>query len=117
MSLHWKLRDVLKQHHITVYRLADVSGVPRNTLYNLVNREPARLDLGTLGAVLGALDELTGERLELTDLLARGDAEAYEFPDGVPDDVRERIRRFEAGETKLIPWEEVKAEEDKRRGL
>ncbi len=116
MSLDWKLKSVLEQHNITVYRLADVSGVPRNTLYKLVNKEPARVDLGTLDAVLNALDELTGERVNVTDLLER-DANEYEFPDGVPEDILERIRRFEAGETKLIPWSEVKAKEDKRRGL
>lgn len=116
MSLDWKLKSVLEQHNITVYRLADVSGVPRNTLYKLVNKEPARVDLGTLDAVLNALDELTGERVNVADLLERA-ANEYEFPDGVPEDILERIRRFEAGETKLIPWSEVKAKEDKRRGL
>lgn len=116
MSLDWKLRDVLERHNITVYRLADVSGVPRNTLYNLVNKEPARVDLGTLDAVLSALDELTGERVRINDLLEREESE-YEFPEGVPAEIRERIERFEASETKLIPWREVKAKEDKRRGL
>lgn len=117
MSLDWKLKTVLEQHNITVYRLADVSGVPRNTLYNLVNKEPARVDLGTLNAVLGALDELTGERVSVTDLLER-DNDVYEFADGeVPNDIRERIRRFEAGETTLRPWSEVDAEQRAKRGL
>lgn len=116
MSLDWKLRNVLEQHNISVYRLADVSGVPRNTLYNLVNKEPARVDLGTLDAVLTALDSLTGKRVTVSDLLER-EASEYEFPDGVPDDILERINHFERGETKLIPWSEVKAKEDKRRGL
>ncbi len=115
MSLDWKLKGVLAQHNITVYRLADVSGVPRNTLYNLVNKEPARVDLGTLDAVLSALDKLTGERVSVNDLLERDDSE-YEFPDGVPDDIRERIRRFEAGETTLRPWREVDAEQRAKRG-
>jgi transcriptional regulator with XRE-family HTH domain len=108
MSLDWKLKSVLEQHNITVYRLADVSGVPRNTLYNLVNKEPARVDLGTLNAVLDALDELTGTRVNVADLLERDD-EAFEFPGEVPADIRERIERFERGETKLIPAGDIAA--------
>ena len=117
MSVKWKLREVLKQHNITVYKLSSVSGVPKNTLYNLVNKEPSRLDLGTLSAVLGALDSLTGTHVKINDVLKR-DSE-YEFGDDepIPDDIMERIKEFEAGNVKLIPWSEVKAEEDKRRGL
>lgn len=116
MSLDWKLKDLLEQNNITVYKLADVSGVPRNTLYNLVNKEPSRVDLGTLDAVLEALDKLTGKRVKVSDLLERDETE-YEFLDGVPSDIRERIRRFEAGEAELIPWQEAKARQRAKRGL
>lgn len=117
MSLDWKLRDVLEQHNITVYKLADVSGVPRNTLYNLVNKEPARVDLGTLEAVLTALDSLTGTRVNVSDLLERDTGE-YEFGDSepIPADILERIERFERGETELIPWSQVDAEQRAKRG-
>ena len=117
MSIEWKLREVLKQHNITVYKLSSVSGVPKNTLYNLVNKEPSRIDLGTLSAVLGALDSLTGTHVKINDVLER--ESEYEFGDDepIPDDIMERIKEFEAGNVKLIPWSEVKAEEDKRRGL
>ena len=37
------------------------------------------------------------------------EVEEYEFPDGVPDDIRERIERFERGETKLIPAGDITA--------
>ncbi len=74
MSFAWKLPELLKQHNITVYRLSRVSGIPKNTLYNLVNKEPKRIDLHTLSAVLGALDVLTGTRAKVSDLLER-DAE------------------------------------------
>lgn len=118
MSFAWKLPQVLKQHNITVYKLSSVSGIPKNTLYNLVNKEPARIDLGTLSAVLGALDSLTGTKVKITDVLERDESE-YEFGDDepVPADIMERIREFEAGNVKFTPWREVKAEEDKRRGL
>ena len=114
MRIEWKLREVLKQHNITVYKLSSVSGIPKNTLYNLVNKEPSRIDLGTLSAVLGALDALTGRRVKINDVLER-DSE-YEFGDDepVPDNIMERIK-FEAGNVKLIPWKQVKAEQDAKR--
>ena len=117
MSIEWKLREVLKQHNITVYKLSSVSGVPKNTLYNLVNKEPSRIDLGTLSAVLSALDSLTGMRVKINDVLER-DSE-YEFGDDepIPDDIIERIERFERGEAELIPWRQVDAEQRAKRGL
>ena len=74
MQIEWKLPEVLKQHNITVYKLASVSGIPKNTLYNLVNKNPKRIDLNTLVAVLGALELLTGERASVSELLERDDA-------------------------------------------
>ena len=71
MAVRLKLREVLEHSGVTVYRLGEVSGVPRNTLYNLVNRDRERLDLGVLDKVMTALEQLTGERVELTDLLER----------------------------------------------
>ncbi len=71
MGLEWKLRDVLAQNKITVYKLAEVSGVPRNTLYKLANNKPSRIDLGTFEAILTGLDSLVGKRMSIDDLLER----------------------------------------------
>ncbi len=69
MPVHWRLREYLSEKGITVYRLSEESGVPKNTLYNLTNKKPARIDLTTLNAVLPALERLTGSPVELTELL------------------------------------------------
>lgn len=112
----WKLRDYLDQHEVSAYALTKAADLAPNTVYALARGDQGRVDLEVLDKVIGALEELTGQRVTFNDLLER-EASEYEFPDGVPDDIRERIERFEAGEAKLIPWSEVKAKEDKRRGL
>ncbi len=69
-----------------------------------------------LDKVIGGLEALTGQAVTFDDLLAR-EAEETEFPDGVPDDILERIKRFEAGKTTLRPWSEVDAEQRAKRVL
>lgn len=116
--MKWTLKDYLTQHDLTPYQLAKATGLSVNTIYPLARGEAQRVSLETLQTVLDALDELTGERVSVNDLLERED-QTYEFGEGdsVPADILERIERFERGESKLIPWEQVKAEENKRRGL
>lgn len=72
MQTEWKLHAILEQHNITVCK---PSSIPKSTRYNLVNKRPARIDLGTLSAVLGALDSLTGSKVKVNDVLERGDLE------------------------------------------
>ncbi len=71
MAIRLKLKEALADSGVTVYRLGEVSGVPRNTLYNLVNQERERLDLAVLDKVMTALEQLTGERVNVGDLLER----------------------------------------------
>ncbi len=123
MAIRLKLKEALADGGVTVYRLGEVSGVPRNTLYNLVNQKRERLDLAVLDKVIGALEQLTGRRVALTDLLERdsqdGGAAAkdseYEFPNGVPDDIRERIEQFERGDKKGKTLEEIAAKHGVKR--
>lgn len=116
--MKWTLKDYLTQHDLTPYQLAKATGLSVNTIYPLARGEAQRVSLETLQTVLDALDELTGERVSVGDLLERED-QTYEFSEGepVPTDILERIERFERGESKLIPWEQVKMEENKKRGL
>jgi Helix-turn-helix. len=115
--MKWLLKDYLNEHQLTAYQLAKETGLSLNTIYPLARGETQRISLETLQTVIDGLDKLTGRRVEVTDILERADESEYEFPDGVPDDIMERIRRFEAGETELIPWEQVKAEQNAKRGL
>lgn len=106
--MRWTLKDYLNRHDLTAYQLAKATGLSVNTVYPLARGEAKGIQLETLQTVLSALDELTGERVELGDVLER-DAETYEFPDEVPADIRERIGRFERGEVKLIPAGDIAA--------
>lgn len=65
------LGDFLKTHGLTVYRLAaHAKGkIARRTLYLLANGENGRLDLATLAKLIQALRELTGQPVDVQDLL------------------------------------------------
>ncbi len=69
MPMKWKLPEFLNKHNITVYKLAKETTIARNTLYNLTNKTPIRIDLETLNALIPALERMTGQRVELNDLL------------------------------------------------
>lgn len=114
----WKLRDYLDQHEVSAYALTKAADLAPNTVYALARGDQGRVDLAVLDKVIGALEQLTGQRVTFDDLLER-ETEEYEFGDDepIPDDIRERIERFERGDVKLIPWSEVKAEQRAKRGL
>lgn len=106
--MKWVLKDYLNRHEVTPYQLAKATGLSVNTVYPLARGEAQRISLDTLQTVLDALDKLTGERVELSDVLERA-ADEYEFSGEVPGDIRERIERFERGEVKLIPAADIVA--------
>lgn len=138
--LKWKLNDLLKRERVTVYALNQHlteagRSVSRTTLYRLASEQPERIDLEVAGRVLWGLEQLTGKHYTVTDLLeydaAENDAAPRLTAAGVPytgdaetdavlndyPDILERIRKLEAGEVKLIPWEQVKAEQRAKREL
>ena len=104
----WKLRNYLDQHNVSAYALLKVTDLAPSTVYALARGDQTRVDLGVLDKVIGGLEALTGRAVTFDDLLTR-EAEEAEFPDGVPDDIHERIKRFERGEVKLIPAEDIAA--------
>lgn len=65
------LRHYLDTHGLSAYRLAEAAGarVSRGTVYALARGDVTRVDLGTLGAVITTLEELTGEQVTPGDLL------------------------------------------------
>lgn len=74
------LQRYLKAHGLSAYRLAQAAHgrVSRGTVYALARGAVARVDLATLGAVMTALEELTGQPVTPGDLLeavTRPDAE------------------------------------------
>lgn len=69
--MKWTLKEYLTRHDLTAYQLAKATGLSVNTIYPLARGEAKGIQLETLQTVLGALDELTGARVELTDVLER----------------------------------------------
>jgi hypothetical protein len=68
----WKLAGFLKEKKLSAYALAKASSVKQpNTVYRMARPgyEPTRVDLPTITAVLDGLRKLTGEDVQITDVL------------------------------------------------
>ena len=71
-AIRWKLAEYLSTRSLTPYSLAKASGVQRmNTIYRIsrAGDEPTRIDLPTLAAIISGLRKLTGEDVQITDVL------------------------------------------------
>ncbi|MDQ3397545.1 MAG: helix-turn-helix transcriptional regulator [Deinococcota bacterium] len=72
-KVRWKLKQYLEKHNLTAYRLAQTLGTRGRmpTIYRLAREgeEPSRVDLPTLANVIDGLRELTGEDVQVSDLL------------------------------------------------
>ena len=73
MTLRLNLGGYLQRHNITAYRLVgEVQGrVAPNTVYTMARRPAQRIDLATVDELLSALERLTGEKVEIADVLDR----------------------------------------------
>jgi Cro/C1-type HTH DNA-binding domain len=69
MTLRLNLGKYLEQHNISAYRVVQVSKLSPNTVYALARKPSKRIDLDTLSAVLAGLGSITGENVELSDLI------------------------------------------------
>ena len=113
----WKLREYLDAHKVSAYALTKAADLAPNTVYALARGDQGRVDLTVLDKVISGLEQLTGQTVTFNDLLERDiqdggaavDDSEYEFPDGVPDDIRERIERFEQSDKKGKPLREIAA--------
>lgn len=70
-GMSWQLRTVLERYGLTPYRLAQqLNGyMNEGSVYALARGETQRVSLSTLGHLLRAIEELTGQRLSAADLL------------------------------------------------
>jgi hypothetical protein len=70
-SIRWKFPDLLLQEGISVYRLNQEIGkqVGRTTLYAWSQEAPKRVDTAVLAWVLWGLQQITGRRFEVGDLI------------------------------------------------
>ncbi len=67
----WKLREYLDRHEVSAYALAQATDLAPSTVYALARGRQRRTDLDVLDKVLTALEQLTGERVSVCDLLER----------------------------------------------
>ena len=71
MNVRVTLKEYLKHRNLSAYRLAQATTgrVAERTVYALARPGVKRIDLETLGVVIEALEELTGEPVTPNDLL------------------------------------------------
>lgn len=69
MPVRWKVYEILEAHDISVYRLMKESGLAQGTVYRLVKGDTSTVNAETLDRVMTTLRRLTGERLQISDLI------------------------------------------------
>lgn len=71
-SFRWRFAEFLNDRNLSVYAVAKGRGVTRmNSIYRMARQgdEPQRVDLHVLAEVIAELRALTGENVEIGDLL------------------------------------------------
>lgn len=71
MQVRWQLRQYLKAHGLTAYKLAQVlPDVREPTVYRLASdNAPQSVNFTLLGRILDGLSTLTGQRVQLDEVL------------------------------------------------
>ena len=67
--MKWKIAELLEASGKTAYALAKVSGLSMPTVYAIVNGEKKGVQFDVLASIMRGLEELTGKRVELSDVL------------------------------------------------
>ena len=69
--LRFHLKPFLERHHISAYQLARATRgkLSEATVYSLSRAPQRRIDLESVKTVIGALEQLTGEKLTLLEFL------------------------------------------------
>lgn len=69
MPVRWTVREFLKRKGISPYKLMKESRLAQGTVYRLVNGDTRSLNADTLDRVMEALRRLTGEDIEISELI------------------------------------------------
>jgi DNA-binding Xre family transcriptional regulator len=69
MPVKWKVKDYLERHNKTPYSLWKASGISRTTIYAITGGKMEGLHFETLDKLILGLEQITGSRVELTDVL------------------------------------------------
>lgn len=108
--IHWTLGHTLQKYGQKVPALAQVSGLSKNTIYDIVNGKSQAITLETVDRLLDGLEQLTGQRMPLDAVLGRTEPEdpyAHLFVDAKPYDPEEARRH-------LAPWNAEEQEADEQ---
>lgn len=70
-TVRWKLKDFLDAHNLSAYQLVDKAHgrLSRTGVYRLTDSDVSGVRFESLAAIIPALRELTGEEVEVGDLL------------------------------------------------
>lgn len=73
VAIRWRLPELLEEYDITGYQIGVELGGHKKmpVIYNLTNpaKRPSRVNFATMSDILSALRSLTGEDIQLTDLI------------------------------------------------
>ena len=89
----WKLQSYLEANGLSAYEVVKASKLAPNTVYGVARGESKAVRLETLGALVKALRELTGQPVSVADLLeVKGDIVSSEratfiMPEKTSDDI------------------------------
>lgn len=70
MPIRWTIKPLLDRHNLTAYRLMKETGLAQGTVYRLVNGTARSLNADTVDRVVLALRRLTGEPVQIGDLVS-----------------------------------------------
>lgn len=89
-TVKWKLKEFLDDHDLSAYQLIDKAHgkISRTGVYRLTDDELKGVRFESLAAIIPALRELTGEEVQIGDLLE------YVGPPTTPDPKRSAWRRL-----------------------
>lgn len=96
LVMKWRLKNYLDKHDLTPYSLVRATGVSPTTVYGLAQGKHERISLDVLDRVIWGLEKLTGETVELSDVLER---------DPAPVDDESALWLSAALTPPLEPWE------------
>lgn len=71
--VRWKLKETLKSKGVSPYRLSQLTEgrLSKTSVYGLTTKQPARLELATIDAIITALRD-DGHDVDIDDLLEYG---------------------------------------------
>jgi hypothetical protein len=102
-KLVWKLPQYLRRHRVTRYQLMQELGENRGRIAYRWSEMPQRIDTEVLLELMSALEKLTGQPVEVTDILdyqnqpeTRVEAEAAVWLETNAEDTLERLESLEA---------------------